>query len=197
MNDTDATMQLSGKLLIALVTIGVATWVAAMSLGHFVVLLSGIPASSGLLNGLVVPFLLVLGARAMPTKWSVTIPFLVYGALSIPVLLLGPPGPHKILVALIAGIFTDISLRILEKLPNKHLSYMVAFSIWGVLLALLARLAYHFLALPGKDKFIEAFWTLTAIFVVEAAIGSFLASRIFDKYRLDIHPVVQRIRSKN
>lgn len=196
MNDATRITKLSGKSIIALVTIGVATWVAAMSLGHFVVLLSGIPASSGLLNGLVVPFLLVLGARAIPTNWSVTIPFLVYGALSIPVLLLGPPGLHKILVALVAGVATDILLRITEKLP-KHLAYMVAFSIWGALLAGLARLAYHFLALPGKDKFIEMFWTLAIFFVVEAAIGSFLASRIFDKYSLDIHPVVQRIRSKN
>ena len=180
------------KVLLALITVGVATWVAAMSSGHFVVLLSGIPASSGLLNGFLVPFLLVLGSRAIPTKWSITIAFTVYGALSIPVLLLGPPGIQKLFVAFFAGLIADLLLRLFSKLP-KHLAYLLAFSFWGASLAFLARIAFYFLDLPGKEKFLGAFWAMTVVFVVGAALGSYFASVLFDKKNIGDYPIVKGI----
>lgn len=191
---------LTKKSVFALATFGAATWVAAMVTGQLVIFLTGIPASSGLVNGFVVPFLLVLGALALKTRWSVTISFTVYGILSIPVLLLGPPGVHKIIVAFIAGFMTDIFIIILDNIMDKYkrkyiITYALSFGIWGFLLTALARLAYAILPLPGKEKFLSAFWVLAIIFVIEAVMGSLLASILWAKRNMDEHPLIERLRN--
>ena len=191
---------LTKKSVFALATFGAATWVAAMVTGQLVIFLTGIPASSGLVNGFVVPFLLVLGALALKTRWSVTISFTVYGILSIPVLLLGPPGVHKIIVAFIAGFMTDIFIIILDNIMDKYkrkyiITYAFSFGIWGFLLTALARLAYAILPLPGKEKFLSAFWVLAIIFVIEAVMGSWFASYLWAKRNMDKHPLIERLRN--
>ena len=185
--------QLNRKRIVALVTFGATTWVAALVFGQTIVLLTGIPASSALLNGFIVPFFLVLGSCALRTKWSITISFTVYGILSIPVLLLGPPGVHKVFVALLAGTLTDVLINMLDRF--KKIVYPIAFGVWGAMLAVLARVLYEILPLPGKEKFLAAFVTLTVVFVVEAIIGSSVASWMWNKRNLDGHPYILRLRS--
>lgn len=183
------------KIVLSLATIGTATWVAAMLSGQIIVLVSGVPASSAVLNGFVVPFLLVLGVRTVRHPWSVTIAFTTYGILSIPFLLLGPPGVHKVVVAFLAGVIADL---VLLAVPKKfgHASYVLAFSVWGLALAGVAWLAFQIeaLALPGKEQFLQVFPVLTAIFVVEAAAASLVASVLFKSRKLDSHPTVNRLR---
>lgn len=184
------------RVILSLAAIGTATWVAAMLSGQLVVLASGVPASSAVLNGLVVPFLLVLGVRTVQYPWSVTISFTTYGILSIPFLLLGPPGIHKPFVALVAGVGTDLVLMATRR-HMKHAAYVLAFAFWGLLLAGLARMAYEVeaLHLPEKEKFVAAFPALTVIFIAEAALASLVASILFSKRRLDEHPSVKRLRA--
>jgi hypothetical protein len=175
------------------VTLGAATWVAAMASGQLIVLATGVPASSAALNGFVVPFLLVFGVEAIPAaRWRMTIAFGVYGVLAIPTVLLGPPGPHKILVALAAGILTDMVLHGMRRF-SPYFRNAVAFALWGALLALLARVFYALLPLPGKEKFLDAFVALTIVFVVLSVIGSAVGTFVFRKSRLADNPLVRRI----
>lgn len=177
---------------LALITVGVATWVAAMASGQLIVLLTNVPASSAIVTGFLVPFLLVLGARAVPTNWSVTVAFSTYGVLSIPFVLLGPPGVHKIVVALVAGIVADIIIRLLKK-RMEHGTFVVAFAAWSLLLATLAWAFFRILDLPGREKFIQAFPVLTVVFIVTAVIGSFTGSTIFKKMKLADRPIIKRL----
>ncbi len=176
----------------ALITVGVATWVAAMASGQFIVLLTNVPASSAIVTGFLVPFLLVLGARAVPTNWSVTVAFTTYGILSIPFVLLGPPGVHKIVVALIAGVAADVIIRLLQK-RMEHGKFVIAFSAWALLLAALAWVFFSILDLPGRDKFMQAFPVLTAVFVITAIIGSLTASTTFKRMKLADRPLIKRL----
>lgn len=184
------------KETLALALFGAATWVAAMLSGQLIVLATGVPASSGLLNGFVVPFLLVLGLRALPHSWHLTVAFTVYGALAIPTVLLGPPGVHKVAVALVAGIAADLLIRV-TKGKLHHSAYVLSLAVWGLLLVVMARYAFEIeaLQLPGKEKFIKAFPVLAAVFVLEAVAGAFVASKVFDGRRLADRPAIERLRS--
>jgi len=189
-------MTQSVKAVLALALFGAATWVAAMLSGQLIVLATGVPASSGILNGFVVPFLLVLGLRAVPHSWHVTLAFTVYGALAIPTVLLGPPGVHKLAVAFVAGVGADLVIRVIKGKLH-HFSYILSFAVWALLLVVMARLAFDVdaLQLPGKEKFVEAFPVMAAVFIVEAAIGAFLASNVFDRRSLAEHPSVERLQA--
>lgn len=177
---------------LALVTIGTAAWIAAMMFGQLIVLATGVPASSAAINGFVVPFILVFGIQAVPVRWSTTIAFMTYGLLAVPTVLLGPPGPHKVLVSLFAGVGTDI-LRILLARTSPYVKNLIAFSCWGAMLAFLALGCYYLLPLPGKAAFEKAFIVLTIIFVVEAFLGSLCATYLFQKRNWAQHPTVIQI----
>ena len=184
------------KAVLAVALFGAATWVAAMLSGQLIVLATGVPASSGLLNGFVVPFLLVLGLRAVPHSWHLTLAFTVYGALAIPTVLLGPPGVHKLAVAFVAGAGADLVIRAVKGKLH-HSGYILSLTVWAILLIVMARLAFEVeaLQLPGKEKFIEVFPVMAALFVVEAVIGAFLASKVFDGRRLADRPAVERLQA--
>jgi hypothetical protein len=139
--------------------------------------------------------MLVFGALIAKSKFNITIAFTVYGALATFTLLLGPPGVQKIPVAFIAGILTDLAFLLFYKILKirKSWSYCFAFSIWGGLLAVLARILYEVMELPGKEKFLELFVVMVVIFVIEAAIASFFAVKIYEKRKMDEHPLVKRL----
>lgn len=178
-----------------LVTVGVATWVVAAFTGQFIVFATGYPASSSLINGFIVPFLLVFGVLPSKSKYPVTIAFTVYGILATFTVLLGPPGLQKIPVAFVAGLVTDLLIHILHrKLKVKQtLTYCIAFAVWGSLLAILARLLYEIMELPGKEKFLELFLVMVVVFVVEAAIAGIAAVKVYNKSNFAQNPLIKRL----
>ena len=183
------------KEILSLAVMGAAAWVAAMLSGQLIVLATGVPASSAVLNGFVVPFLLAMAVRTVRHPWSITLAFSTYGVLAVPTVLLGPPGAHKVVVALLAGLAADLGLRVAQA-RLRHTAFALAFAIWGALLAALARLAFEIdmLELPGKEQFLKVFWVLTAIFVIEAVAASLAASKLFESRKLDENPSINRLR---
>ena len=186
---------MKSKNFLWLVTVGVATWIVAASTGQLIVFATGVNASSSLLNGFTVPFLLVFGVLASKSKFPVTIAFTTYGILATFTVLLGPPGIQKIPVAFLAGLATDLMVLLLHKKLkwNEALSYSIAFGVWGALLALLARLLYEIMELPGKEKFLELFWIMVVVFVVEAFIAGYVAVKAYRKSRFSQNPLIKRL----
>ena len=185
---------MNSRKFLWLVTVGVATWVVAASTGQLIVFATGVPASSSLLNGFIVPFLLVLGVLPTRSKFPVTIAFTVYGILATFTVLLGPPGIQKIPVAIVAGLITDLLIILFKKLKmNKALSYCIAFGVWGLLLAALAWIVYQIMELPGKDRFEQMFFVMVVAFVVEAAIAGVVAVKIYDKSNFAKNPLIIRL----
>ena len=179
-----------------LITLGVSVWVAAMATGQLIVLISGIPASSGVINGFLVPFLLVLGVQMVRSHWGVTISFTIYSLLSIPTVLLGPPGIHKLFVGCTAGLITDFIIFLLGKLKaNAIVKYSISFLFWGLSLAFLALLCYKLIDLPGKEKFFAAFVAMALIFVIGSVVGSILATYYYKKRELENSALVKRLNS--
>lgn len=186
---------MKSKNILWLVTVGVVTWIVAASTGQLIVFVTGINASSSLLNGFTVPFLLVFGTMASKFKFPITVAFTTYGFLATFTLLLGPPGIQKIPVAFVSGLVTDLLVLLLYKKLrwNDALSYSIAFGVWGALLAFLARVLYEIMVLPGKEQFLELFWVMVVAFVVEAVIGGFLAVKVYRKSRFSQSSLVKRL----
>lgn len=186
---------MKSKNVLWLVTVGVATWIVAASTGQLIVFATGVNASSSLLNGFTVPFLLVFGVLASKFKFPVTIAFTTYGILATFTVLLGPPGIQKIPVAFLAGLVTDLLILLLHnKLKwNEAWSYAIAFAVWGGLLAFLARVLYEIMELPGKEQFLELFWVMVVAFVIEAVIGAFVAVKVFRKSRFSQSQMIKRL----
>lgn len=190
---------MNSKNLLWLITVGVATWVVAASTGQLIVFATGVNASSSLLNGFLVPFILVFGVLPSKSKFPVTIAFTVYGALATFTVLLGPPGIQKIPVALVAGLLTDLLICLLHnRLKMKEAwAYSIAFAVWGSLLAFLARILYEIMELPGKEKFLELFWIMVVVFVVEAAIAGFIATKVYRKSKFAKNPLIKRLNEED
>ncbi len=190
---------MKSKNILWLITVGVATWVVAAATGQLIVFATGVNASSALLNGFIVPFLLVFGVLPSKTKFPITVAFTIYGILATFTVLLGPPGLQKIPVAIIAGFITDLVILLLYKTFkwNKALSYSIAFGIWGALLALLARILYEIMELPGKEKFLELFWIMVIVFVVEAFVAGFVAVKIYHKSKFSQNPLIQQLNEED
>lgn len=186
---------MNSKNLLWLVTVGVATWVVAAATGQLIVFATGVNASSSLLNGFIVPFLLVFGVLPSKSKFPVTVAFTIYGVLATFTVLLGPPGLQKIPVAFAAGLVTDLLILLLNKKLkiNESISYCIAFAVWGALLAVLARVLYEIMELPGKEKFIELFWVMVVAFIVEATIAGFVAVKIYHKSKFAQNPLIKRL----
>ena len=186
---------MKSKQILWLITVGVATWIVAASTGQLIVFATGVNASSSLLNGFTVPFLLVFGVLASKHKFPITIAFTVYGILATFTVLLGPPGAQKIPVAFLAGLSADLLVLLLYKKWkwNEALSYAIAFAVWGALLAVLARVLYEVMDLPGKEQFLKLFWIMVIAFVVEAVFGAFFAVKAYRKSRFSQSPLVKRL----
>ena len=186
---------MKSKQILWLVTVGIATWIVAASTGQLIVFATGVNASSSLLNGFTVPFLLVFGVLASKSKFPITIAFTVYGILATFTVLLGPPGVQKIPVAFLAGLIADLLVLLFYKKFkwNEALSYALAFAAWGAALAVLARVLYEVMDLPGKEQFLKLFWVMVIAFVVEAVIGSFLAVKVYRKSRFAQSQLVKRL----
>jgi hypothetical protein len=186
---------MNGKNLLWLLTVGVATWVVAASTGQLIVFATGVPASSSLLNGFLVPFCLVFGVLPSKSKFPVTIAFTVYGILATFTVLLGPPGPQKIPVALVAGLVTDLLIFLLrgQLKMRDTFAYCIAFAVWGSLLAVLARVVFELLDLPGKEQFLALFLVMVVAFVVEAAVAGFVAVKVYRKSKFSQNPLIKRL----
>ena len=190
---------MKSKNFLWLVTVGVATWIVAASTGQLIVFATGVNASSSLLNGFTVPFLLVFGTLASRVNFPVTIAFTTYGILATFTVLLGPPGIQKIPVALLSGIVTDLLVLLLHKKLkwNEAFSYSIAFAVWVALLAFLARVLYEIMELPGKEKFLELFWVMVVAFVVEAVIGGYMAVKVYQKSSFSKSPLIKRLNEED
>ena len=68
---------------------------------------TGIPMLGGLANAIVTAAVLTIGVKGVQKFGSGTILWLVVSTLAIPTLSMGPPGAHKLLVGLVAGLLWD------------------------------------------------------------------------------------------
>jgi hypothetical protein len=92
----------------AIVAFGFCAFIVAWSLGSILTLTTGIPLLGGLLNGIFVSMILTIGLLSINRFGTATKMWLVFSVFCIFTTTLGPPGPYKILIGVIAGFIWDL-----------------------------------------------------------------------------------------
>lgn len=149
-----------------------------LALGAGITYATGNPGFSGLITGLTTSFVLFILYRLTVKFGAIAIAFTVYSILAIPTVLLGAPGPYKILVGLLSGLAFDTILYIFK---YKFRGYLVGFFVFVAVMIPTTYYSYVYFALPNLEKFKSVIFILAAIFTVEGWIAAWLAKSFFNK----------------
>ncbi len=157
---------------------GALAFALAYIIGMALTLATGIPIASAAVNGIIVCFVMVLGAKIINKHGAFTLMAFVYSVLAIPVFLLGPPGPHKIIIGLGMGILYDLIIFVTKKQSWGYILGSILFIASGVTLVLLSMIL---LGLPGVERLKEVFVVLILVSSLPASLGAFLGIKVFHK----------------
>lgn len=169
------------RRLIFCALMGVALWVTNFTQAH--VLTPIAPALPAVLAGFTTPFFLATSYLVARRGFSITATYLVFAALATFNLVMGPPGIHKLLLALLAAGAYDLVLLALKKWPEKGklLAGFVAFTIVSLVTYVGA---FQLLDLPGKDQLMKGLGAFAAIFLIEGLISTWFATWFYKRWLL-------------
>lgn len=159
------------------------------SLGALFTYATGTPGASGIVTGFTTGFVFFILMRMTKSFGAIGIAFTLYCLLATPTVLMGPPGPYKILIGLLCGLSFDAIIYILKF--NK-ISFYLGFLTYVAVLSLGIYIAYTFLNLPDFDKFKKVMFIFLGIFTFEGWISGWLANKLFNN-RLIKLSVVKKI----
>ena len=131
-----------------------------------------IPGLSGIVTGFTVPFFLTLTFLITRGYGTFTVMWALYSVAAIPTLLMGPPGPYKVIIGLCAGLAFDVIVY-LGKGHYKSLYFGFVFYT-SVMMALFLALL-HWLRLPGFEITVKAVIIITVVFILEGFISIYAA----------------------
>lgn len=160
-------------------------------LGSAILMATGIPATGSLLNVIVAVFIASIGFKLVDKFGAGIVMLTIEGAISVPTLINGPPGLHKILLLFIVGLTADIILRATNR-SNKgfYLMGLVA----GMEIIGLIYLSLVILELPGAEKLHAIIIPLAAFSGLMGAVGAYLGVKLYDE-KLKNLSVVQSLKS--
>lgn len=134
-----------------------------------------IPGLSGIVTGFTVPFFLSLTFLITRGYGTFTVMWTLYSAAAIPTLLMGPPGPYKVLIGLGAGLAFDAVVYFTK---GKQMGLYFGFILYtSVMMAMFLSLL-HWLNLPGFDITVKAVAVITVVFIVEGLVSIYAAIKI-------------------
>ena len=159
----------------AMVLVGVNTgllYVINFFSGQLLSAFFAIPGLSGLVTGFTVPFFLCITFLITKGYGTFTIMWTLYSAAAIPTLLMGPPGPYKVLIGLVAGIIFDLVVFLSK---GKNYGLYVGFIFYTFVMMALFLGCLHWFKLPGFDITAKAVIVITIIFIFEGLVSIYLA----------------------
>lgn len=163
----------------------------AFVLGSALATATGIPLMPAVVNGFWVGLVMAACSRFLiEYRWTGTAMMFVYGATATFTLLLGPPGWHKIPIAILMGVAWDISLL---KSRNIFMYLIASVLFMGVGFALLM-LAFWIQKSPAFDKMLAVLPLVVTISIVTMCIGSLIGVVVGN--RLSTLPAAQRVIGK-
>lgn len=164
-----------------LVFLGVIAGLAftlGVALGTGLTLATGVPLTGGLANAIVTSALLTIGVRGVRKFGSGTLLWLIVSALCIPTVTMGPPGAHKLLIGLVAGLVWDV---LLWALRWTKLAYFVS----GAVMMLTVMLGVFGLAIyfgfPAAEQLRSAIYAILPINMILGLIGTYIGLTIYDR----------------
>jgi hypothetical protein len=191
MSLSDKSRTLSAKDLAICGVFGALILAMGFILGSAIIMATGIPASGSLLNVIVAVFIASIGFKLVDKFGSGIVMLTIEGAISVPTLINGPPGLHKILLLFIVGLTADIILKATNR-SNK--GYYLMGLVAGVEIVTLIYLSLVVLGLPGAEKLQAIIIPLAGFSGLMGAVGAYLGVKIYDE-KLQKLGVVQSLKS--
>jgi hypothetical protein len=174
------------------ITLGAIAFAVAFVLGTPLNIMIG-PMMGGILNAVVTAMIIAIGCKGVERFPNAIVIWITFSIPAIFTTTMGPPGPHKLLIALITGISMEVIFRIFGR---KDWSYALAGGVMGALmtsLVLLFMIALNLGTQTAIDSLSSKLLFVLPIYFILSAIGMYMGSKIFDKRIRDLD-VVSRIR---
>ncbi len=159
--------------------------------GSAVIMATGIPGTGSIVDVIIAVFIAVIGLKIVDKVGAATVLVTVSGILSIPTLINGPPGIHKILVMLIVGLTIDVILLLSER---SNRGYIFAGLFVGVEIIILIYISLVLLGLPGEQQLRAILIPISLISGIMGAAGAYLGIKVYEG-RLKHLSVVQSLKS--
>lgn len=185
------TRMLSVKDLVVCGAFGALILVVGFILGSALLIATGIPATGTLANMLVAVLIAVIGLKIVDKFGAAIVMLTIEGTLSVPTLINGPPGIHKILMLFIVGLIADIIL-LLTKRSNR--GYIFLGFITGIEIVVFIYLSLLLLGLPGEEKLRAIVLPLSLVSGLMSGIGAYIGVKVYDT-KLKHLSVVQNLKS--
>lgn len=170
----------SPQRLVFATLVGVALWLTNFAQAHALTLVA--PALPAVVAGFTTPFFLAISFLATRRHFSITSSYLAFAGLASFNLVMGPPGAHKLVLALLSAGAYDLVLWLL---PGRGLWRLYPGFIVFTAVSLAAYVgAFQMLDLPGKDKLMTGLWAFAAIFLAEGLISTAFAIWFYRRWLL-------------
>ena len=150
---------------------------------------TGVAGAGGLINAIFFVGLATIGGLVVKKFGSYTIMAFIYGVLAVPTLAFGPPGVHKIFLAILLGLIADTVILLFR---YRQIGYYFSLTIANVLGLPVMLFAFVYLGLPGADALRQALWFLMGVYAVESVIGAWLGILLYNK-KISKMGIVQQI----
>ena len=165
--------------------VGVALWLVNFAQAHVLTLVN--PALPAVLAGFTTPFFLAVSYIVTKRRFAITTTYVVFAGVASFNMVMGPPGVHKLLLALLSAGAYDIALILFPGTKNWRM--FPAFAIYTAVSLATYVGAFVVLNLPGKDKLLTGLAAFAVIFFVEGLISTGVAILFYRKWLLTLETV--------
>jgi hypothetical protein len=174
------------------ITIGAIAFAVAFLLGTPINLALG-PAMGGIINAVVTAMIVAIGCRGVERFPYAVVVWLAFAIPSIFTPTMGPPGPHKLVIALVTGLTMELVFWIAGR---KAWAYALVGGIMSdvMTLGILAAMIVLSLNPEGASALLSRIWMLLPLYFVLGSLGMYLGYQVFDR-RIRTINFVQRIQA--
>jgi len=145
----------------------------------------GMPGASGFITGLTVPFALALVSQTNKEWGSATLVWTLYSLLAIPTLLMGLPGPYKLVLGLLGGLAYDFGYC---GLKFRKIGLYVSLVLYTFVLALGFYCVWKFGLFPNmaQKNVIRILAIICTVFLIEGFISTWFSIWFYKNRLTDI-----------
>lgn len=141
-------------------------------------LIFGIPEAGYLISSVLFVGIATTAGLLVRKPGAFTVMAIIYSILASPTTVFGPPGPYKILLGTLIGIFADFIVWLFRYSKTGYLAGMPTGSALSVPASFLM---YILLDFPAADVIAPYVWAFTFAVFVTSVLGAWLGIMLYEK----------------
>lgn len=175
-------------------TLGAIAFAVAFALGTPLNLALG-PAMGGIINAVVTAMLIAIGCKGVERFPYATVIWLAFSIPAVFTPTMGPPGPHKLLIALGTGLVMELGFIVLGR---RAWAYFVVGGLMSAVMTMgiLGAMIWLWLDEAAANKLLTRLWMVVPLYFLLGGLGMYLGHKIFDR-RIARIDFVERLRESS